>query len=74
MSVEISNRLPDTDTIPWEAVIMCDGEEETFYLDLDPFLDMTEVTEAFINEANDTYALDYYPQILLLRSSLGEFS
>ena len=74
MSVEISNRLPDTDDVSWEAIISCDGEEETFYLDLAPYSTMEEVTEAFINEANNTYALDFFPQILLLKSSLGEFS
>lgn len=73
MSVEISNRLPDTDDISWEAVILCDGEEETFYLDLPPYFLTEEVQEAFVKEANDTYSLDFYPQILRLVSRLGEF-
>jgi hypothetical protein len=73
MTMEISNRLPDTDEIHWEAIMMLGENEETFYLDLPPYLTTEEVQEAFIAEANDTYWLDFPPLILALRSVLGEF-
>lgn len=70
----ISNRLPETDDVTWRATMMLDGGEETLTLDLPAWYNTAEVQEAFIAEANDTYALEYYPQILMLESSLGVFS
>ena len=69
--MEISNRLPDTDTVSWEAIVMVGTEEETLTLDLPPFLTTEEVQEAFITEANDVYWLDSYPVILQMTGPDG---
>jgi hypothetical protein len=69
--MEISNRLPDTDTVEWEGIMMLDGEEETLTLDLPPYLTTEEVQEAFIAEAHNVYWLDAYPLILALTGPGG---
>ena len=69
--MEISNRLPDTDTVSWEAIVMIDTEEETFRLDLPSWLDVSEVQEEFVTAAQDTYWLDSFPVILQMTGPDG---
>lgn len=64
MTMEISNRLPDTDNVEWQATLMIGLDEETLTLDLPPFSTTEEVQAAFIAEAYNVYWVDSPPLIL----------
>lgn len=64
MAMEISNRLPDTDNVEWQATVMIGLDEETLTLDLPPWSTAEEVQAAFMAEAQDVYWLDSAPVVL----------
>ncbi len=69
--MEISNRLPDTDNVEWQATIMIGLDEETLTLDLPPWSTPEEVQTAFMAEAQNVYWLDSPPIVLQMTGPDG---